>query len=225
MYGLPLVISLLCHWLVTANCFTLVSSKYWIRSRISTFSAAKIQPLYSSKKNSIIAPDIGNRTDYRSDADYIRNSIVQWLNTEFIDQECHYRIGDRVFDAYMRLRETGVTDAGEMMLEIGTSLETGIADFDKAFVGPWDIANRASDIIFELLDIEACECSAPRSVMTASSSSSSDPIVVQIAPDCRVSCIEVPAEKMRSLSSDFQSSMFARYNFLKQFLEGIIISV
>lgn len=213
---------LLSYWLLATNCFNFklpASSKYrFFQSTLSPsskrLSISNNQPLRSSK-GSIIAPDVGNRTDYRSDADYIRDSIVCWLNTEFIDLECHYKIGDRVRDAYLRLRESGITDAGEMMLEIGTSLEVGKVDFDKAFVGPWDVANRASDIIFELLDVEACACSAPRSGNTPDSS------IVQITSDCRVTRAEILPQKMQSLTSDFHSSMFIRYNFLKRFLEGM----
>ena len=54
---------------------------------------------------------------------YLKQSIQHWLDKEYIPQAIHLKIGIEVEKIYSQRRLIGVTDLGEMLMDIGTSLE------------------------------------------------------------------------------------------------------
>ena len=206
-----IVLELFTLFLCTCNSFKLARSPY---TRSFTL-------------NSMIAPDLAARTGHEGDGEYLKQTIISWLNTEYIDQPCHYVIAQHVKDKYIELRKNSITDAGEIMVEIGTNLESYKSDFDNSFVGPWDIANKVSDLMFILLKSPLSASYSnddPSDVIKATTNteaSSSTLTTIAITPTCSVPTVNILPSLYQQYTEDLSSSMFTRYSFLKKFLDGI----
>mmetsp|Transcript_6987 Transcript_6987/g.11746 ORF Transcript_6987/g.11746 Transcript_6987/m.11746 type:complete len:156 (-) Transcript_6987:48-515(-) len=87
-------------------------------------------------------------------------SVTERLDEDWCEQSDHKRIAENTARLYKQARKAGTTDIGALLLAIGNGLEQ--IDMGDAFVGPWDIANMASDILMkETLESEAgdsCGC-------------------------------------------------------------------
>lgn len=91
------------------------------------------------------------------DALYLSRAVQSWLDEEWIEQDVHAEIGHAVAAGYREARESlGYDDLLSVMMHIGSSLE-GV-DMGDAFVGPWDVANTASDFIMARLGRETAAC-------------------------------------------------------------------
>eukprot|EP00596_Hydrurales_sp_CCMP1899_P009014 CAMPEP_0119042694 /NCGR_PEP_ID=MMETSP1177-20130426/16090_1 /TAXON_ID=2985 /ORGANISM="Ochromonas sp, Strain CCMP1899" /LENGTH=363 /DNA_ID=CAMNT_0007009663 /DNA_START=185 /DNA_END=1276 /DNA_ORIENTATION=+ len=90
------------------------------------------------------------------DGNFLKESIQVWLDEEYIPQSCHEDLGNKVKKVYVTNRSKGISDLGEMMMDVGTSLES--YDMGDAFVGPWDVANKVSDFLMVRLEREICAC-------------------------------------------------------------------
>lgn len=77
---------------------------------------------------------------HQEDALWIGETVQSWLDQEYIALPVHRKIGEVVQRVYLEQRREGVNDLGEMLMKMGSSLET--FDLEDAFVGPWDIANK-----------------------------------------------------------------------------------
>ena len=156
---------------------------------------------------------------------YLEESIRVYLDNEWIKQPIHKRLGEQVSLIYGKARrEKVITDLGEMMMEIGTELES--VSFDRtydgegdAFVGPWDIANKVSDLLMQRLDLELCGCAATD---TTTALENLEGFVKVPFGDI---LMEIPAATGLSLFNiknaiDSYETSFNRYLFLKQFLDG-----
>ena len=77
------------------------------------------------------------------------------LDEEWIEQDDHAIVGAAAAAAYLVCRRDGKDEITQLMLAIGGALEK--TDMGECFVGPWDIANMSSDVLFELNDLELCE--------------------------------------------------------------------
>lgn len=96
----------------------------------------------------------------------LSESVREWLDEEWIEQDCHQRIGKRVADAYRSARQDGITEIGDLLVRVGTELggngptaASTVDDFFEAFVGPWDVANYVSDILVQQETGEKSCCS------------------------------------------------------------------
>ena len=200
----------------------------------NSFKLARLPSTRSFTLNSIIAPDLAARTGHEGDGEYLKQTIISWLNAEYIDQPCHYAIAQHVKDKYIELRKNSITDTGEIMVEIGTSLEHYKSDFDKSFVGPWDIANKVSDLMFILLESPVSVSfpnDDPSSVttevddnsisITSTQASLSTSTTIALTPTCSVPTVNILPSLYQQYTDDLSNSMFTRYSFLKKFLEGI----
>ena len=99
-------------------------------------------------------------TDYEGDGEYLATSVTEWLNNEWIIQDCHASIGNLVKEKYIEGRLTEkINDLGEIMMYIGTGLETTTDFMEDAFVNEWDIVNYVSDLLMKRMDRELCSCS------------------------------------------------------------------
>ena len=199
-----------------------------------SFKLARLPFTRSFTLNSIVAPDLAARAGHEGDGEYLKQTIITWLNTEYIDQPCHYVIAQHVKDKYIELRKNSITDAGEIMVEIGTNLESYKSDFDKSFVGPWDIANKVSDLMFILLE-SPLSASYPTDDSSAaatkvddnsipinkSQASSPTPTTIALTSTCNVPIVNILPSLYLQYTEDLSNSMFTRYSFLKKFLEGI----
>mmetsp|Transcript_23882 Transcript_23882/g.74733 ORF Transcript_23882/g.74733 Transcript_23882/m.74733 type:complete len:313 (+) Transcript_23882:34-972(+) len=127
-------------WLVAVTHAWRSSPQSWTRRR----------PLY-------VQPITLESGDVEATAAMLGSRVCAWLDEEWIEQECHERIGERVSAAYRSARRDGVTDLGEMVVRMGSALggdgptaASEVSDFEEAYVGPWDVANYVSDILVEL---------------------------------------------------------------------------
>lgn len=135
-------------------------------------------------------------TNYNEDSEFLYNSIKNWLNNEYIPLDIHDVIGENVRNIYLNNRKQGILDLGELIINIGTELES--IDFEKAFVNPWDVANKVSDLLILKLDRELCSCANDMKVIKISKYGS-----IQYFNDI----------------IELYSSLFDRYRFCTQFIE------
>lgn len=149
------------------------------------------------RSNSLFAEqgvNLGQLTDYENDSEFLCSSIRKWLDDEYVKQPVHDKIGNLCGAIYKSGRKNGITDLGEMLMEVGTQLEG--ADFEDAFVNCWDVANKVSDLLMVRMDRELCACMGDMSSFANAKIPSS------------------LKETMDSLSSEFE-----RYVFLQKFLD------
>lgn len=100
--------------------------------------------------------NLSSLTNFESEGEYLRASIKKWLDVEYIEQDVHAQLGEEVSRIYMDRRSNGVNDLGELLMDIGTALES--FDMGDAFVNGWDVANRASDFLMLRMERELCSC-------------------------------------------------------------------
>ena len=83
---------------------------------------------------------LASLTDPDVDGAFLNAAVVQWLDGEYIVQDVHRTIGAAVQTSYARSRRDGASDLGEVMMNVGTTLE-GV-NMRDAFVNAWDVANK-----------------------------------------------------------------------------------
>ena len=174
----------------------------------------RIKTIYEKKRSDIVSPEVSLLSNIDNDSIKLQESITSWLNNEFIDQECHYGIGARVADLYGELRRSGIVDVSEILLNMGSGLECSDVLFEKSFVGPWDVANKVSDILFGMLDIEKCSCDVE-------SKRQPSPVeLVLVDQSLALKAASIEAKSLARLIEQLSTSIFYRYVFLKKFLDG-----
>lgn len=86
----------------------------------------------------------------QAECTWLSASLTDWLETEWRQsepQEIHTAIGKRSAGIYERLRNEGEDDLASVMIAIGSELED--MDLSQAFVGAWNVANRAAELLLE----------------------------------------------------------------------------
>lgn len=63
-------------------------------------------------------------SEFSVEGQYLKESIMKWLDNEYIIQPIHLSIGEEVERIYIRERNNGVNDLGGMLMCIGTYLES-----------------------------------------------------------------------------------------------------
>jgi hypothetical protein len=76
------------------------------------------------------------------DGKWLGESIQSWLDKEWIVMDFHRKLGLEVESIYIAQRAKGVDDLGDMLMEVGTTLE--MFDMGEAFVGAWDVGNKVN---------------------------------------------------------------------------------
>lgn len=100
---------------------------------------------------------LASLTGHEDDAAFLSAAVQEWLDLEWIPQEVHQEIGSKVGEIYVQSREEkDYNDLTSVMMAIGNGLES--VDMKDAFVGPWDVANAASDFLMERLGRETVPC-------------------------------------------------------------------
>jgi hypothetical protein len=62
--------------------------------------------------------------DITGDSNFLHESIKSWLDEEYIIMNIHNQIGQRVSETYTYERMRGVNDIGDILVSIGTALES-----------------------------------------------------------------------------------------------------
>ena len=90
-------------------------------------------------------------------ASWLETALRGWLDDESRTDEAiaaHRAIAKQTSLLYRRLRAEGVHDLTTVVLELGGGLE-GSDDFFEAFLGPWNVANKAGELLIRNVDATA----------------------------------------------------------------------
>lgn len=96
--------------------------------------------------------------DLSADSAFLEASVVDWLDNEWIPQDCHKEVARVAAGAYVKARDEGIQDLGGVLLSVGTELED--MDMGEAFVDAWTVANKVSDLLLQRMGREVC-CPEP----------------------------------------------------------------
>jgi len=75
--------------------------------------------------------------------------VAEWLNAEYPEanlRQLHIEVGDLAERHYDNIKLGGDMDAGEVLVQLGSRLEKERWE-KELFVGPWEVANKVSDIL------------------------------------------------------------------------------
>lgn len=166
---------------------------------------------------------LGGLINIHTDAKSLGLCITKWLDDEWIPQACHERIGNKVMETYVSLRNEGTTDLGEMLMGMGVALES--FDLEDAFVNAWNIANKVSDLLISRLNTGSFEGDTVSTFFAMKVSEKVQvPAYAMGNEDNDGSLIDVPSlqldcEKLAEFCEDYDGE-FRRYCFLRDLAEG-----
>lgn len=90
----------------------------------------------------------------QQEGEWLQNSLLKWLNREFIPEAVNQEIARRATQIYVRHRMEGENDLGSLVIAIVTEMQA--FDFSKSFYSEFAIANAVSDLLLDSLGIERC---------------------------------------------------------------------
>jgi hypothetical protein len=90
----------------------------------------------------------------QQEGEWLRESLLRWLDTEFIPEAANQIIAQRAAQIFVRQRMEGENDLGSLVIAIVTEMQA--FDFSKSFYGEFAIANAVSDLLLESLGIDKC---------------------------------------------------------------------
>ena len=158
---------------------------------------------------------LSSLSNFAREGKYLKHSIAKWLDDEYITQTVHHRLGDKVEDVYIVNRSSGIDDLGEMLMEMGTALES--FNMDEAFVNAWDVANKVSELLMIALTEPIGE-----HFVALEQSVNGEPCANVSSHHSNTNSDRIErAFKIRSIARKL-SSEFARYKFLTAVLEGML---
>lgn len=89
----------------------------------------------------------------------LAESVQRMLDSEWMPQEIHRKIGQSVKKSYVQCRETGQSDLMTIMTTVADSLNERWDEFNAdAFVNAWDVANYVSDWLTVNAGEPGCNC-------------------------------------------------------------------
>ena len=109
-----------------------------------------------------VVPISVEHMDDATTARLIEVELVEMLDREWIEQDCHTILGRRARDAFLDARARGLSDVGSVLQHVGDALAADRVGFDDAYVGPWDVANFVADVLVARANGDGgdrCECS------------------------------------------------------------------
>jgi hypothetical protein len=90
----------------------------------------------------------------QQEGEWLQQSLLRWLDAEFIPETVNQTIAQRAAQIYVRQRMEGENDLGSLVIAIVTEMQS--FDFSKSFYGEFAIANAVSDLLLESLGIDRC---------------------------------------------------------------------
>lgn len=102
--------------------------------------------------------------NHEEEGQLMADSIIRWLDDEWMLLECHRKIATRAKETYVKSREAGDTDIMSIMMAISSDLDENwsnkeLVDGPESFVNAWDIGNYIADYLTQRAGIEGCACS------------------------------------------------------------------
>lgn len=92
--------------------------------------------------------------DADQERQWLKTTLHDWLNTEFLPELVNEKIADRAAQIYARQRLEGENDLGALVIALVTELQA--FDFSQSFYSEFAIANAVSDLILDSLGIDRC---------------------------------------------------------------------
>ncbi len=92
--------------------------------------------------------------DPRTEGQWLKTSLHQWLDQEFIPEPINETIAERASQIFVRQRLEGENDLGSLVIAIVTEMQA--FNFRESFYSEFAIANAVSDLILASLGIERC---------------------------------------------------------------------
>lgn len=93
-------------------------------------------------------------TDALKEEQWLRQALLQWLDSEYIPEPVNVDIAERAAKVFLRQRLEGENDLGSLVIAIITEMRA--FDFSKSFYGEFTVANAVSDLIMTSLGIDTC---------------------------------------------------------------------
>lgn len=89
-----------------------------------------------------------------AEARWLRESLLAWLDREFLPEVINQDIADRASQIYLRQRLEGEDDLGSLLLAIVVEMQA--FDFSQSFYGEFAVANAVSDLILQSMGVDGC---------------------------------------------------------------------
>lgn len=116
------------------------------RTRAKIVCSEELEPVEDGVK----LPQLPDTASLQEESKWLSQQLTDWLDAEWRQgepQPIHQKIGERTAQIYARQRMEGQDDLSSVLIAIGSELEG--MDFSSAFVGPWNIANKTSELLLE----------------------------------------------------------------------------
>ena len=214
---MPILLLLLLILLLNADAYSNIKRFITYSKRINYHQCNS-----NSNSNNVVEDGVNLsclNDNINNDAAWLGESIETWLNTDWMKLSIHTKIGNIVKDVYVNARKNDVNDLGEMLMVIASTLED--VDLAEAFVNPFDIANKASDLLMLRMNRELCNCAGDLS--SFSSINTVNTVNVPISSTSKttkpIPVVDINKNKITKLSQYLQTE-FNRYQFIRDFLEG-----
>ncbi|CAB9519802.1 expressed unknown protein [Seminavis robusta] len=139
-------------------------SQAWVQQNVLSRNSFKIGPTRVSPvvlRSSVDSVSLTGFENHEEEGTKMAKSIAAWLDSEWMPQEVHVRMGESAKKSYIKCREAGDDDLMNIMSTVADDLTSKwFEEYDAdAFVGAWDIANYVSDYLVQVSGQEGCECS------------------------------------------------------------------
>lgn len=96
--------------------------------------------------------------DPQQEEKWLRVSLHQWLDQEFIPEPVNQHIAQQASQVYLRQRIEGENDLAALVVAILTEMQG--FDFSQSFFSEFAVANAVSDLILRSLGVDHC-CGQP----------------------------------------------------------------
>lgn len=156
------------HKQTVTNAFTRPNHYHQHVYKLSTLALSSSES--GSRVESLSLDILGD--NHEQVGDEIATSVQAMLDTEWMPQNIHYKMGQSVKQSYIKVRRSATTNEStgnsgndDMIMTIMTTVADDLImnwkEYDKdAFVNAWDIANYVSDYLTTKINGDACGCSA-----------------------------------------------------------------
>lgn len=88
------------------------------------------------------------------EGEWLRASLQQWLDTEFLPEPVNQDIARRASQVFIRQRMEGENELIPLVMAILTEMQA--FDFSKSFYSEFAVANAVGDLLLDSLGIDRC---------------------------------------------------------------------
>jgi hypothetical protein len=103
---------------------------------------------------SVTLHSVRQGVNVEAEAQWLRNTLLDWLDREFLPEAINQDIADRASQIYLRQRLEGEDDLGSLLLAIVVEMQA--FDFSQSFYGEFAVANAVSDLILQSMGVNGC---------------------------------------------------------------------